>query len=154
MADVRGSDQDVVGIARDGDTACAVLLRIREGKLLGREVDFFENLEDETDETLVATAATRFYLGRGEYGTADLPREILFCGEFEDRPAIEDLVSEAAGRRVRTHVPQKGDKVRLIELANQNARHLLEERAVLNEEVDERADDDLYELQRVLQLTV
>ncbi|MGQ0561423.1 MAG: excinuclease ABC subunit UvrC, partial [Gemmatimonadota bacterium] len=41
--DVRGGDVDVVGTARDGDRACAVLMRIRKGKLLGRELDFFEN---------------------------------------------------------------------------------------------------------------
>jgi excinuclease ABC subunit C len=60
-AAVNGGEQDVLGLARDGDHACAVLLRIREGKLLGREVDFFDNLEEEGDEALLAAAATRFY---------------------------------------------------------------------------------------------
>ena len=53
-----------------------------------------------------------------------------------------------------THVPQKGDKLRLIELANQNARHVLEERAVIGAEVRERADDILYDLQEALDLKV
>src|SRR5512146_2341969 len=105
MAAVKGGDQDVVGIARDGDRACTVLLRIREGKLLAREVDFFENLEEEGDETLLAAAASRIYLGRGEYGLEDLPREILFPAEFEDRTTLEEILSETARRRVRTHVP-------------------------------------------------
>ena len=64
--DIRGGDQDVLGIARDGDNASAVLLRIRGGKLLGREVDQFTNLESEDEEALVTAVATRFYLGRGE----------------------------------------------------------------------------------------
>jgi excinuclease ABC subunit C len=59
-----------------------------------------------------------------------------------------------AGRRVATHVPARGDKVRLIELANQNARHLLEERAVLGHAIEERADDVLYDLQEALELKV
>lgn len=152
MLDVRGGDQDVIGTARDGDRACAVLLRIRDGKLLGREVDFFENIEDESDEAILGVAVGRFYLGRGEYGISDLPKEILLPDEFEDREVVEEIVSGTAGHRVRTHVPQKGEKLRLVELADQNARHLLEERAVLRDEVSERADDDLYELQEVLEL--
>jgi excinuclease ABC subunit C len=152
--DVRGGDTDVIGVARDGDRACAVALRIRGGKLLGREVGFFENLETETDEMLLATAATRFYFGRGEQGTADLPREVLLPSDFADRPTVEELLGSAAGRRVSTHVPVKGDKLRLIELANQNARHLLEERVVLAAEVPGRADDVLYELQEAVGMKV
>jgi excinuclease ABC subunit C len=152
--DVRGGDTDVIGIARDGDTSCAVLLRIRDGKLLGREVDFFENLGDVSDSEMVATATTRFYFGRGEHGTTDLPREVMLPLDFEDRPTVEELLTAAASRRVATHVPARGDKLRLIELANQNARHLLEERAVLGQFIEERADDVLYDLQEALALKV
>jgi len=152
--DVRGGDVDVIGIARDGDRGCAVLMRIRDGKLLGRELDFFENVTDETDASLLEAAATRFYFGRGDHGLDDLPREILFPTEFEDRTTIEELLTSEAKRRVATHVPQKGDKERLIQLANQNARHLLEERVVLDESVRDRADDTLYEVQEALELKV
>lgn len=152
--DVRGGDIDVVGTARDGDRGCAVLLRIRNGKLLGRELDFFENVSDETDPSLLGAAATRFYFGRGEHGLADLPRDVLFPMEFEDRLTIEGLLEAEAKRRIATHVPQKGDKLRLIELANQNARHLLEERVVLDESVRDRAEDVLYDLQEALELKV
>ncbi len=151
---VKGGEQDVVGIARDGDRGCAVLLRIRDGKLLGRELDFFGNLDEAGDEALLSAAATRFYVGRGDYGLEDLPREILFPGEFEDRGTLEAILSETAGRRVRTVVPQKGEKASLLELASQNARHLLEEQAVLTEGVRVRADDALYELQEALELKV
>jgi len=153
--DVRGGDADVLGIARDGDRACAVLLRIRSGKLLGRETSFFENLSEEDDDAaLVAAAASRFYLGRGELGTTDLPREVLFPVEFEDRPLVEELLGRAAGVRVRTLVPQRGDKLRLVELAGQNARHLLEEHMVLSADARERADDTLYDLAEALELKI
>ncbi len=152
--DVRGGEQDVLGVARDGDLACAALLRIREGKLLGREVAFFEHVAEEEDAALLAAAATRFYLGRGEYGTEDLPREVLAPSAFEEQSALGAILTERAGRRVRTLVPRKGDKLRLVELASQNARHLLEERAVLTDAAAERADDALYELQEALSLKV
>jgi excinuclease ABC subunit C len=152
--DVRGGDTDVIGLARDRDQACAVLLRVRGGKLLGREVDFFENLDGAADEEVASTAATRFYFGRGEHGLADLPREVLLPFTFEDRATIEELLSDAAERRVATRVPVRGDKLRLVELAGQNARHLLEERAVIGNTVEARADDVLYDLQEALELKV
>lgn len=150
--DLRGGEVDIVGTARDGDAACAVLLRIRGGKLLGREVDFFENIMDETEEALLSTAVMRLYLGRGEYGVEDLPREVLLPAEFADRATVEQLLGASADRRVRTHVPERGDKLRLVELANQNARHLLEERVVLAEDGNARADDVLYEVQEALEM--
>lgn len=154
VLDVRGGDQDVIGMARDGDYACLVRLRVRDGKLLGREVDFFENAAAEDDDALLAAGVSRLYFGRGEEGARDLPREVLFPLEFEDRPLVEEVLCERAERRVRTHVPARGEKVRLLELANQNARHLLEERVVLAESARERADDVLYDLQESLDLKV
>src|SRR5690606_20426365 len=61
VVDVSGSDRDVIGIARDGNEACGVILRIREGKLLARETLNLTNLEGETDEAVVASLATSFY---------------------------------------------------------------------------------------------
>jgi excinuclease ABC subunit C len=152
--DVRGRDIDVMGHARDGDLACVVQLRIRHGKLLGRDVDFFANAGGEDEGTLLSAAATRAWFGRGETGLADLPREVLFPAEFEDRPTIEALLGERAGRRVETRVPQRGEKVALVELANQNARHLLEEKTVLSGSGGTRADDLLYILQETLEMKV
>jgi excinuclease ABC subunit C len=152
--DVRGGDQDVVGMARDGDAASAVLLRIRRGKLLGREVDHFTNLEAEDEEAVLSAITTRFYIGRGEEGWTDLPRQVLLPADFEDREPLEELLNEVSERKVRFHVPQRGEKLRLVELAAQNARHLLEERVVLDEAAGGRADDVLYELQEGLELKV
>jgi excinuclease ABC subunit C len=152
--DVKGGDQDVIGVARDGDHASGVLLRIRRGKLLGREVHHFTNLEMEDEEAVMAAVATQFYLGRGELGVRDLPREVLLPVDFEDRDALEWLLGEETERRVRLRVPRRGEKRRLVELAAQNARHVLEERSVMDESVRARADDVLYELQEALELKV
>ncbi len=152
--DVRGGDQDVVGLARDGDRACGVLLRVREGKLLGHDVWSLENIGEEDDDAVLSALVSGFYIGRGEDGLADLPREVFFPFEFADREPTERLLEKAAGRRVRTHVPQRGAKRRLIDLANQNAQHLLEEQVVLSRDADTRADTVLYELQDALDLKV
>lgn len=152
VVDVQGIDRDVVGLARDGDEACGVILRIREGKLLGRETVFLANLEGEPDSEVLSTFSTRFYTVVSTDQGADLPREILFPGEFEDRRVLEDLLRARAQRAIRTLVPQRGDKLRLVELAAQNARHLLEERKLLGKAASGRAPDALYELQETLEL--
>ena len=152
--DVRGRDIDVLGAARDGDRACVVLLRIRGGKLLGRELDFFGNLGDDPDTALISTAAMRLYFGRGESAVDDWPREVLLPVDFEDRPALEQLLTERAGRVVEARVPRRGEKLKLIELSSQNARHLLEERAILSSDASSRADDLLYDLQEALEMKV
>jgi excinuclease ABC subunit C len=152
--DVRGGDQDIIGVARDGDHASAVLLRVRRGKLLGRELHHFTNLALESESAVLAAVAVQFYLGRGDVGLSDLPREILVPADFEDRQTLESLLEDEAGRRLRVHVPHRGEKRRMVELAAQNARHALEERSVLDESVRARADDVLYELQEALELKV
>jgi excinuclease ABC subunit C len=152
VVDVEGADRDVVGLARDGDEACGVVLRIREGKLLGREAIFLSNLADDPDEEVLGVFAARFYASRAAEDVGGTPPEILFPAEFDDRPVLEALLRERAARAVHTHVPQRGEKARLIELAEQNARHLLEERRLIAAVATQRAPDALYELQEALEL--
>jgi excinuclease ABC subunit C len=151
---VEGGDQDVVGVARDGENGAAVLLRIRRGALLGRESRRLSGLRDESDEELVSSFASHHYLGGGEEAIQELPSEILFPFEFGDRSALARVLSERAGRKVRVHIPSRGEKRRLVELAAANARHLLEERVTGLEMAADRADAVLYELQDRLGLKV
>jgi excinuclease ABC subunit C len=154
VVDVEGVDRDVVGLARDGDQACGVVMRIREGKLLGRETLFLDNLDGEADDTVLGSFVTRFYTVRSTDPGADLPPELLLPLDFEDRPVLEALLRERAGRAIRAAVPQRGEKAHLIALAEQNARHLLEERRLLGNAATGRAPDALYELQEILELSV
>lgn len=150
---VGGGDHDVVGLARDGATAAAVALKVRKGRLLGRDTMRFHDLGDESDATLLASFATRYYLGRGEQAVRELAREILLPSDFEDRAVLGDVLTDKAGHRVRTHVPVRGEKRRLVELASQNARHALEDRVAALSDA-ERADEALYELRDRLDLKV
>src|SRR5690606_31901089 len=154
VVDVEGSDRDVVGLARDGDQACGVVMRIREGKLLGRETIFLDNLEGEPDEAVLGSFVTRFYTVRSMDQGVDMPPEILLQLDFEDRAVLEKLLRERAARAVRVTVPKRREMSHLVALAEQNARHLLEERKLLGNAATGRAPDALYELQEVLELSV
>jgi len=65
---LRGGDYDVVGLARDGDLAATVVLRIRSGVLLGRDTQRFVDVGDESDASLITTFASRYYLSSGTGG--------------------------------------------------------------------------------------
>jgi excinuclease ABC subunit C len=151
---VQGGDQDVLALARDGEMGVAVALRIRRGLLLGRDTQRISGAGDAGDAELLSVFATRYYLGRGEEGTLDLPREILLPGDFPDRATLESVLSEKAGRSVRVRVPQRGEKRRLVELAGTNARNALEDRVSAEVPGADRADEDLFDLQDSLDLKV
>lgn len=142
VLEVEGGDRDVLGYARDGDDACVALLRIRGGRLLARDHHFVENIEGEPDGEVVAT-----YLA-GPYRLAqERASELLVPFDFTDRALVEESLATTA-----VHVPQRGPKRELVALAEQNARHLLEEMRLTGEEAEERAADPVYELQRQLGL--
>lgn len=150
----RGGDFDVVGLARDGALGAGAVLRVRSGLLLGREAQRFGDLEDASDQEMLGSLLSRSYLGRGRAAMADLPREVLLPWDFEDREVLESVLSESAGRAVYIRIPQRGEKLRLVELAAQNARQLLEDRVTALAYAADRADDALFSLQEELDLKV
>ncbi|MFL5574425.1 MAG: excinuclease ABC subunit UvrC [Gemmatimonadaceae bacterium] len=146
VLEVEGGDRDVVGYARDGDDACVAIMRIRSGKLLAREHHFLDNIDGDTDADVLSAYLARTYVAAEERAA-----ELLVPFDFEDRPVLEEsLAMTRHGSRVL--VPQRGPKRELIDLAEQNARHLLEELKLASSESDERAADPVYQLQRELGL--
>jgi excinuclease ABC subunit C len=139
---IEGGDRDVLGFARDGDDAVVALMRIRGGKLLAREHQFLENLEEETDPAILQAYIARSYLPLD-----DRSSELLVPFEPEERELVE-----ASLERTAIHVPQRGPRRELVDLATQNARHLLEELRLTGDETEERAGDPIYDLQRQLGL--
>ena len=143
VVEVEGGDRDVVGYARDGDEASVALLRIRDGKLLARDQQFIENLAEEND----AAVLTAYLVGPYRIGP-ERARELLLPFAPED----QDVVT-AALENAKLHVPQRGPRRDVVELATQNARHLLEDARLAGDEPpEERAADPVYELQRQLGL--
>ena len=142
VVELEGGDRDVLGYARDGEDAVVTMLRIRAGKLLAREHQFVENIEHEEDDAVLAAYIARdVHPASGARArAADSIRGLRSGADRGDTPAHHDLDA------------QRGPRRQLIELADQNARHLLEEQKTASFEADERAVDPVYELQRELGL--
>jgi len=142
VLEVEGGDRDVIGYARDGDDACVTVLRIRGGKLLSREQRFLTNIDGEDDADVLTIFLAGSYVGMQEKA-----RQLLLPFDFPDRELIEQTLPDS-----RILIPQRGPRRDLIALAEQNARHLLEELKLSSMEADERAGDPVYELGRELGL--
>ena len=142
VLEVEGGDRDVIGYARDGDDACVTVLRIRGGKLLSREQRFLTNIDGEDDADVLTIFLAGSYVGMQEKA-----RQLLLPFDFPDRELIEQTLPDS-----RILIPQRGPRRNLIALAEQNARHLLEELKLSSMEADERAGDPVYELGRELGL--
>jgi len=139
---VGGGDADAIGLARDGDDACGVILRIRDGRLIAREHRFLEHAGGEVEAAVLAAFLVRFYLPLEARA-----RHVLLPFGPEDLSSLQLLAPE-----VDWAVPQRGTNAKLVELAEQNARHLLESLLLESFDVEERAADPVYALGRDLGL--
>ncbi len=143
---VDGGDADAIGYARDGDDAVGVMLRVRKGKIVASEHRFLRNLEEEPDRAILSVFLGQHYASIANVATRAKKAVLPFVPEGPD--ALTGLIPETE-----LLVPSRGVFRRLVDLADQNARHLLESFRIESLETDERAEDPVYALGRDLGLT-
>ena len=136
-------DADAIGFARDGDDAVAVLMRVREGRVVGRDHRFLEGVEEEKDPAILSAFLVGYYVP-----AEDRARRIVLPFPPEDWDALRELLPGSEWL-----TPQRGTAHRWLELADQNARHLLESLRIESFETEERAEDPVYALGRDLGLS-
>ncbi len=125
-------NQDVFGYCRQGTSIAIAILFIREGLITGSR-NFFLNEPMEADTTILSQALVQFY-----DGTSIPAKEILLPFTVDDILILGERFSELLGSNVTVTTPQRGDRVRLIEMANANAAHVFDEK-----EKKERSWQDL-----------
>ena len=108
------SDTDVVGYAETEAKACFAVLHFSGGNLLDKEYEVFSKPDDKTEA--VSSLMKQFYLSRGL-----APKLVLLPFELDDSDLFAQLMEQRFGRLSKLRVPQRGDNVRLVELANRNA---------------------------------
>jgi excinuclease ABC subunit C len=112
-----GANQDVFGLYREGGAIEIQVLFVRGGTLVSNQSYSFDDWEFPDDEVLEAVL-TQFYQATNH----DVPDEILLPVVISDAEVRAEYLSERRGRKVTVFVPQRGDKLRLIEMARDNAR--------------------------------
>jgi excinuclease ABC subunit C len=109
-------DQDVFGLYREADAVEVVVLFVRSGKLVGRRA--FREREQEMPDAQVMTEVLQRYYDQGTV----VPDEVVVPFELPDAALLADWLGELAGRKVRVIAPQRGQRTRLVALADKNAQ--------------------------------
>jgi len=117
-----GIDQDVFGLYREGGFIEAIVLMIRGGKLTSTQSWSFEDLEF-ADQDVLADLLTQFYSG-----ARFIPDEVIVPTALEDAEVRAELLTEKRDKKVELIVPQRGEKLRLLEMAQDNARQSFQSR--------------------------
>ena len=120
ITDQHGEDKDVIAVAQENNDVVAQVFFIRGGKMIGRD-HFFLHTAEEGKTAVLSSFIKQFYAG-----TAMIPKEIMIESEIEDREIIETWLSNRRGTKVQIRVPKKGTKEKLVELAKNNAKLVLE----------------------------
>ncbi len=109
------ADTDVIGYGETETKGCFAILHFSQGNLLDKEYEVFARPDNRV--SAVSSLVKQYYL-RGSIA----PKRLLIPFEMEDAELFAQLLEQENGRKTRIHRPQRGDNLRLIELANKNAQ--------------------------------
>ena len=142
-------DQDIFALYRDEDErqACVQLLILRNGRLIGQEYFILEGSEGEEESLVMASFLQQYY-----EQAPQIPDEILLNTHFSQQELLQDVLNEKKGRKVRLHFPVKGNKKRLINMAESNAEENLKKEVIRDKYKKERTSGAVKKLQKELEL--
>lgn len=113
-------DRDIVALAIEGGDAVCQVFFVREGRLIGRDHFHLAVAVGDTPSQVLTEFVKQFYSG-----TPFVPRELFLPFEIEEQELIEGWLGSRRGQKVSVRVPKKGEKHKLVELAERNARMIL-----------------------------
>ena len=140
VSNINENNIDVIGMSKSELEVCIEIFFIRGSKMVGREHYFFQDLKDAEDEEIISGFIKQYYIDN-----KNLPNKIMIRQELEDKDAIEEWLSKEAGRKVEIKTPKKREKLRFIDMADNNAKITL-----LNKEKDK--SEILIELKETMNL--
>ncbi|NQT63886.1 MAG: excinuclease ABC subunit C [Candidatus Marinimicrobia bacterium] len=141
-------DRDVLGVARQDNLTCGILIRIRAGKLIGKEQFRFRGTEDEELPSILSRMITRVY-----EDASFIPREILVPDEIVDVDMIHAWLKDVSGVKITFNTPRIGEKKTLLDLAERNAELVLKDWALEQAQRIEIVPKMVRSLQEDLNLT-
>ncbi|MDP9245383.1 MAG: excinuclease ABC subunit UvrC [Chloroflexota bacterium] len=143
----KGDDFDALGVALAEGDAAVQLLRVRDGTIVGRDHFFLEGAEGATPGEVLGSFLRQHYAAASTF-----PPEIVVPDTIPDAATFIAFAEEKRGTHVELHVPQRGKKRRLIELAVRNAEDALEQERVRWLADKGKTESALVELQQALGL--
>ncbi|MDE3165373.1 MAG: excinuclease ABC subunit UvrC [Acidobacteriota bacterium] len=123
MAAAKGDDVDIFAVYAEPPLVALNLFHLRNGQIVDRREIFWEDQEGYEPAQFFSSLLKQLYLDQ-----QFVPAEIHVPVDFEDREALEELLSEKRGRKVEIRTPQRGQKKHLLDLVETNAKHSFDAR--------------------------
>jgi len=120
--DLDATDRDIIAFAAEGDDACGVIFKLRDGKMVGRQHYYMGNVDQKPEAEILQALLQQYYL-EADY----IPKEIFLPAELEDPEALTQWLSQRRGDAVTLVCPTEGEEAKLVRLSATNARFLLDE---------------------------
>ena len=142
-----GEDKDIIALAKDDRDAVVQVFFIRDGRLIGRE-HFYVTIDvGNTTQQILTSFLKQFYAG-----TPFIPKEIMLQTAIEESDVIAQWLSSKRGQKVSIRVPQKGMKEKLVDLAQKNARLVLNQDKERLKREEGRTIGAMKEIAKILDL--
>ncbi len=142
---LRPVNLDFWGMSEANDRVIFSVFFIRGGKMLGNRILDIEREPDSSNQEVLSTVISRFY------DNNLLPSSIYCSIEPEGVDSLLEMLGERAGRKVTFHIPQKGQFLNLLAMADNNALEVLRN---IKSDGNERLDESVIDLQKLLDLRV
>jgi len=142
----QGGDMDVLGLASDAGQSCVQIYTIRSGRLMGRETFSLDHSDDESAADMTEAVIDQYYTAQ-----SFIPRDIVVAAVAEQEDC-ERRLSQLKGQQVNLIIPQRGSKKKLLAMAEENARVLLEQRRLQWQHDTDKTSGAVQALARVLDL--
>lgn len=140
VSNISENNIDVIGMYKSEIEVCIEIFFVRGSKMIGREHYFFKELKDMDDSEILTGFIKQYYLDN-----PNIPSKIMLREELPEKDVIEQWLSTVLGKKVELKSPKKGEKLRFVEMAENNAKVTLE-----NKEKDK--SEILMELKEVLKM--
>ncbi|MEC9489392.1 MAG: excinuclease ABC subunit UvrC [Halanaerobiales bacterium] len=141
-------DQDVVALVQgEEDTACAQLLLVRNGRLIGQEYFVLQGTEEESKTETMASFLQQYY-----EQAAGIPDELLLNTEINYQKLLSERLADMKGKKVSIQYPQKGDKRKMLEMAERNAEQNLKKEDIRSKYEEQRTSGAVEKLGEILDL--
>ncbi len=147
ITDLAGDDKDIIALASDEQSVIVQVFFVREGKILGREHFYMKHTEDEKAEDILKSFIMQYYAN-----SPQIPKELIVSSAVTDQELLEDWLRDLKKSKVAITTPVKGKKEKLVELAEKNAKIVLQQDIEKIKNAKRKKESALHELETLLKL--
>ncbi|MBH16431.1 MAG: excinuclease ABC subunit C [Gemmatimonadetes bacterium] len=151
---LKGDNLDAIGVARNEEIALLVVMQIRKGVLISRKIHRMERVSSVSDNVVLEQFISGYYLEESEGKISKIPEQVLIPFEPANLSIVKEAAINLGHRIVKFMIPQRGAKKKLVELACDNAEHVITDDVMQTECFDDPKEKLLEDVRNSLNLKI